>query len=335
MLVERKRKPSEAPHDVAVLVTPNTSPFELGVVTAVFGAHVRDQAPRHYALAVCTEEPGPVPLADGMTLSTEYGLSHLAGADTVIVCGVDDPGDPVSEALVRALRKADRRGARIVSTCTGAFTLAAAGLLDGRTATTHWLWTDALRERYPRVEVDPTPFYVQDGNIHTSAGSAASLDLCLQLLREDLGVEHANAIARRLVTPPHRDGGQAQYVEAPAAAPTKGADGVARTMRWALTHLTEPVTVRKLAQMAHMSERSYLRHFARATGTSPMRWLISQRIHASLPRLEHTNDPIEKLAASVGFESVVTYRHHFHRVMSTSPSAYRRTFRSTPQPQES
>lgn len=332
MVVQRKRTSNDL-HHVAVLVTPDTAPFELGVVTAVFGSYLWDEVPKNYALTVCAERPGPVPLADGMTLSTEHGLDQLAAAETVIVSSLNRPGAPVSDALVKALRAAHRRGARMVATCTGAFTLAAAGLLDGRRATTHWRWADMLHSRFPQVEVDARPLYVQDDNVFTSAGSAACLDLCLHLLREDFGAEHANAIARRLVVQPHRDGGQAQYVENAVVAPTEP-NGVTRSMRWALQHLTEPITVRALAQKARMSERSYLRHFARMTGSSPMRWLITQRVHASLPRLELSDMPIEDLAMSVGFESVVTYRHHFHRVMHTSPSAYRRTFRASAPPRD-
>jgi AraC family transcriptional regulator, transcriptional activator FtrA len=231
-----------------------------------------------------------------------------------------------SAEVVAALRLAHRRGSRMVSICSGAFALAAAGLLDGRRATTHWRYADTLQRRYPAVDVDPTPLYVDDGDVLTSAGCAAGLDLCLHLVRRDHGASVANAIARRLVVQPHRAGGQAQYIEAPMPADADDTR-VADSMTWALTRLAEPITVRILADRAHMSPRTYLRHFSRTTGTSPIRWLIVQRVQASLPLLETTDLPIEEVAATVGFERAVTYRHHFSQAMRTSPSAYRRTFR--------
>ncbi|MBB1246199.1 helix-turn-helix domain-containing protein [Streptomyces durbertensis] len=319
-----------ARHRVALLVTADSSPFELGVVTAVFGPYLPDLIPPRYELRVCAENATPVPLGAGASLSTPYGLDDLVEADTVVVPSSADLDTPPSERLLEALRAAHRAGARMVSTCTGAFTLAAAGLLDGRRATTHWRWAELLRARHPLVEVDPAPLYVDDGDVLTSAGSAAGLDLCLHLVRKDFGTEFANTVARRLVIQPHRDGGQAQYVEAPVGAPTAEDNGVARSMTWALEHLAEPVTVADLARRADMSERSYLRHFARTTGSSPIRWLVARRVRASLPMLESTRASIEEVAAAVGFESVVTYRHHFGRLMRTSPSAYRRGFRAAP-----
>jgi AraC family transcriptional activator FtrA len=216
---------------------------------------------------------------------------------------------------------------RLMVICTGAFALASAGLLDGRRATTHWLYADLLRRRYPRVHVDPTPLYVEDGGIFTSAGSAAGLDLGIHLVRQDHGAAVANLVARRLVVPPHRDGGQAQYIEAPAG---DGHDDgwVAASMAWALEHLGDHITVETLAKQANVSSRTYLRHFTKVTGTSPIRWLITQRLQACLPLLERTDLPIEHIARRVGFDTAVTFRHHFVRVMRTSPSAYRRAFTS-------
>ncbi len=231
-----------------------------------------------------------------------------------------------SPQIVRALRRAHDRGARIVSICSGAFALAAAGLLDHRPATTHWRYADLLRQRYPLVLLDPDVLYVTDGQVCTSAGSAAGLDLCLHLVREDHGPSIANAVARRLVIAPHRDGGQAQFIEAPIA-PDPTDDRVARSMAWALANLAQPLTVAALARQAHMSTRSYLRHFARCSGTSPIRWLIAQRIQASLPLLEQGDAPVDQIATAVGFDSAVTFRHHFARAMRTSPTGYRRGFR--------
>ncbi|SCF40403.1 transcriptional regulator, AraC family with amidase-like domain [Micromonospora purpureochromogenes] len=310
---------------VAVLAYPGMSVFETGIVTEVFGLPRPEFDVDWYALTVCAERPGPVPVVGGAALHTPYGLDMLAGAGTVIVPGVPDVTADPSPELVTALRRAHRAGARIMSICSGAFALAGAGLLDGRRATTHWRYADLLARRYPRVEVDPDVLYLDDGDVLTSAGSAAGLDLCVHVVRRDFGAAIANAVARRLVIPPHRDGGQAQFIEAPVPA-DPGDDRIARSMDWALAHLAEPLTVQRLARQAHMSSRTYLRQFARAAGTSPIRWLIDQRVRASLVLLESTGLPVAEVARSVGFDSAVTYRHHFGRAMRTSPSAYRRAF---------
>ncbi|WP_328424275.1 transcriptional regulator FtrA [Micromonospora sp. NBC_00389] len=320
------RRPA-AGHRVAVLAYPGMSVFETGIVTEVFGLPRPEFDVDWYDLVVCAERPGPVPVVGGASLHTPYGLAELAAAQTVIVPGVPDvTADPSSE-LVSALRRAHRRGARIMSICSGAFALAGAGLLDGRRATTHWQYAELLARRYPRVEVDPDVLYLDDGDVLTSAGSAAGLDLCVHVVRRDHGSAIANAVARRLVIPPHRDGGQAQFVEAPVTTDPDD-DRIAASIDWALAHLAEPLTVAQIAGRAHMSPRTYLRHFARATGTSPIRWLIDQRVRASLALLEETDGPVERIAGAVGFDTPVTYRHHFGRVMLTSPSAYRRAFRT-------
>jgi AraC family transcriptional activator FtrA len=275
---------------------------------------------------VCAERPGPLRAVGGATLGVAYGLRAFAAADTVVVVGVPDVRAAISLVLVAALRRAHRRGARLVSICSGAFALAGAGLLDGRRAATHWRYADVLRRRFPLVRVDADVLYVDDGDVLTSAGSAAGLDLCLHIVRADHGATVANAVARRLVIPPHRDGGQAQFIPAPVP-PDAEDDRVAESMTRALTRLHEPLTVATLAGRVHMSARTYLRRFRDSSGTSPMRWLIHQRVQASLPMLEHTAAPIEEVAAAVGFASPVTFRHHFGRAMRTSPSAYRATFR--------
>jgi AraC family transcriptional activator FtrA len=264
-------------------------------------------------------------------LQPAAGLRELAAADTVIVPGVENVHvDPAPEVL-DALRRAHARGARILSICSGAFALAAAGLLDGRRATTHWRYADVFRARFPHLELDPDVLYIADGDVWTSAGSAAGLDLCLHVIRTDHGAAVANAVARRLVIQPHRDGGQAQFIEAPMPV---GADDdrIAASLAWALARLREPLTLPDLARQAHMSPRTYLRHFTRATGTSPIRWLLRQRIQASLALLETTDAPIEQVAAAVGFDATVTYRHHFANAMRTSPSAYRQAFRTANTP---
>ncbi|WBB70561.1 transcriptional regulator FtrA [Micromonospora sp. WMMD812] len=316
-----------ADRSVTVLAYAGMSVFETGIVTEVFGLPRPEFDVDWYDLRVCAERPGPVPMVGGANLHTPYGLDVLAAARTVIVPGVPDVTADPSPALVAALRRAHRRGARIMSICSGAFALAGAGLLDGRRATTHWQYADLLARRYPAVDVDPDVLYLDDGDLLTSAGSAAGLDLCVHLVRRDHGAAIANAVARRLVIPPHRDGGQAQYIEAPVPDDPDD-DRIAGSIAWALAHLAEPLTVARLAGQAHMSTRTYLRHFARATGTSPIRWLIDQRVRASVALLETTDAPVEEIAATMGFDTPVTYRHHFGRAMRTSPSAYRRAFRT-------
>ncbi|GAA2859408.1 transcriptional regulator FtrA [Actinoplanes cyaneus] len=324
MLRIGKRGPS-----VTVLAFDGMSVFELGIVTEVFGLPRPEFDRPWYELTVCAETPGPVRVIGGASLHTPYGLDTFAAGETVIVPGVPDVHADSSPALVTALRAAHDRGARIMSICSGAFALAGAGLLDGRRATTHWRYAELLRDRHPSVEVDADVLYLDDGNVLTSAGSAAGLDLCLHVIRRDHGPAIANAVARRLVVQPHRDGGQAQFIEAPVTEDPAD-DRLTRSMEWALRNLAAPITVEVLARRAHMSARTYLRHFARATGTTPIRWLIGQRVHASLALLETTASPIEEVASTVGFDSPVTFRHHFTQTMRTSPSAYRRAFRAGP-----
>ncbi|MCK2217836.1 helix-turn-helix domain-containing protein [Actinomadura sp. ATCC 31491] len=313
------------PHRVAVLAFDGMAPFELGCVVELFGLPRPELDVPWYDLAVCAETAEPLRVVGGFTMRAEHGLDVLAEAATVIVPGVADVRGPVSPALVAALRRAHARGARLVSICSGAFALAAAGLLDGRPVTTHWRYAALLQERFPAARVNPSVLYVDDGDVLTSAGSAAGLDLLIHLVRTDHGPSVANTVARRLVVPPHREGGQAQFIEA-AVTPVGDDDAVARAMAWALEHLARPITVADLAGVATMSERSFIRHFRRQTGTSPLRWVIAQRVAASLPMLESTGVPVEEIGAAVGFESPVTFRRHFTRAMRTSPSAYRKAF---------
>jgi AraC family transcriptional activator FtrA len=313
---------------VSVLAYAGMSGFELGIVTEVFGLPRPELDVDWYDLTVCALSPEALPMVGRAQLSTPYGLAAFARADTLIVPGVSDVRADVPAELVAALRRAHRRGARIVSICSGAFALAAAGLLDGRRAATHWRYAELLARRYPAVAVDADVLYVDDGDVLTSAGSAAGLDLCLHIVRKDFGAAIANAVARRLVIQPHRAGGQAQFIEAPVD-PRAEDNRVAATMEWALSHLDREITVADLARRAHLSTRSYLRHFQQCTGTSPIRWLIERRVQASLAWLETSDASIEQIAARVGFATATTFRHHFGRVMRTSPSAYRRAFRSS------
>lgn len=305
------------------------SVFETGIVTEVFGLARPELDVTWYDLRVCSPTRRPLRLLGGATLRTPHGLDDFAAADTLIVPGVSDVHRPVGPAIVRALLQADERKARIISICSGTFALADAGLLNGRRATTHWRYVDVLRSRFPRIEVDPDVLYVDHGRILTSAGSAAGLDLCLHVVRKDFGARVANVVARRLVTQPHRDGGQAQFIEDPVSV-SEDDDRLGATMTWALAHLSRRISLADLADKAQMSERTYLRHFFKATGTSPIRWLIHQRVHASLPLLEASNESIEGVATKVGFETATTYRHHFSKTMRTTPSAYRAAFRGSP-----
>lgn len=317
-------------HTVAVYAFDGMSPFELGCVVEVFGLPRPELDVPWYELKVCAESAAPLRAVGGFTLATDCGMAEFVAADTVIVPAVADVRGEVSAGLVSALCSAYERGARVVSICSGVFALAAAGLLDNREATTHWRYANLLAERFPRVRVNPGVLYVDNGRVLTSAGSAAGLDLCLHLVRLDHGSTIANSVARRLVLPPHREGGQAQFIEA-AVRPIGEDDAVARSLEWALAHLAEPIAIADLAGVARMSARSYLRHFARATGTTPLRWLVSQRIAAARPLLESTDAPVEQVGAAVGFADAATFRHHFTRSVGTSPSAYRRTFRQVAQ----
>jgi AraC family transcriptional activator FtrA len=318
---------------VAVLAYAGMTAFEAAIAVEVLDLRWSDIAlpDDWYDVVHCAEEPGPVPVRGRAELHVPHGLDTLAAAHTVVIPSVADPTAEPSPRLVAALRDAHRRGARIVSICSGVFPVAAAGLLDGLPATTHWRYADLLRRRYPAVRVDAAQLYVDNGRVLSSAGCVSGIDLCLHLVRTDFGATMANAIARRLVVPPHRDGGQAPYVEQLPAGPAAGPDdAIARSLAWAQAHLAEPITLDALAARAAMSPRTYLRHFARDVGTSPIKWLIARRVQASLPLLETTEAPIEHVASAVGFDSAVTYRHHFARAMATSPTQYRRTFRRAP-----
>ncbi|MFD3596101.1 GlxA family transcriptional regulator [Nocardia sp. NPDC058640] len=316
---------------VSVLAYDGMTAFETGIVVEVFGLTWSDIDQPWYDLKICTETPDPIRVIGGATLTSPYGLAEFAAADTVVVPSVADPRAQTSPELIDALNLAHSNGSRIVSICSGAFALAAAGLLDGRRATTHWRYADLLRQRYPLVEVDPEPLYTDEGDILTSAGCAAGLDLALHLVRTDLGAAVANAVARRLVIQPHRTGGQAQYIESPL--PPEPLDApIARSLSWALEHLADPLGIPDLARVAGLSPRTYLRHFTRETGSTPSKWLTAQRIQAALAMLETTDAPIEEIATAAGFATPVTFRHHFAKAVRTSPSAYRRTFQTRKSP---
>ncbi|CAD5920202.1 MULTISPECIES: helix-turn-helix domain-containing protein [unclassified Streptomyces] len=310
---------------VALAVTDGMLHFELALACEVFGSHAPDAADSWYRLSLC----GPDAVRAGrFRLEPDLGLDGLVGAHTVIVPGWADIDQAPPADLVDAVRAAHEAGARVASLCTGAFVLAAAGLLDGRRATTHWAHTQVLAERHPRVTVDPDVLYVDDDTVLTSAGKAAAMDLCLHLVRLDHGSAVANTLARRLVVPPHRDGGQAQFVTTPVPAP--GGRPLADLFPWAMRRLDRQLTVEDLARQARMSSRHLGRHFKSATGTTPLQWLLVQRIRRAQELLETTDDTVDAIAAATGMGTATTLRRHFHRTVGVPPDAYRRTFRTRP-----
>ncbi|HET6855532.1 MAG TPA: helix-turn-helix domain-containing protein [Streptomyces sp.] len=323
-------------HTVAVAVVEDAGIslwelYELSIACTVFGIPHPDLADPWYDLRLCgsgSEGAGP---GTGFTLATPHGLDALVGADTVIVPSVPDPcvedGEDVPADLVEALRAAADSGARMVSLCTGAFALAAAGLLDGRRATAHWQHTAALAERHPKVIVDDSVLYTDDGDVLTSAGASAALDLCLHLVRRDLGARVANQLARRLVVPAHRAGGQAQFIDAPM--PPTDDDGLGPVLQWATTRLHEPLTVDDLAREARMSPRTFYRRLHEATGTTPLQWLLNQRLARAQSLLESTDLTVDQVGEESGLGTSANLRHHFTRAVGVSPTDYRRAFRST------
>jgi AraC family transcriptional activator FtrA len=317
---------SSAPR-VALLILEGAVLHDIGTATQVFGPRAsRPERPdQHYALTVCGARRGSVTTTSGLRLGVDAGLEALAGADLIVVPGTNPAAVPEQHRVFAALRAPHARGARVMSICTGAFVLAHAGLLDGRRATTHWAYCAPLAAAFPQVDVDPGVLYVDDGDILTSAGLAAGMDLCLHVLRNDFGADVANAVARWNVVPPHREGGQAQFIQAPVPAIADG--GLAATRAWALQRLREPLDVDALASHAHMSERTFTRRFRAETGLAPKQWLLAQRVQHARELLERTDLPIESVAAEAGFGSAANLRLHFQRATATRPTAYRATFR--------
>ena len=313
-------------HLVAIVVTPGTPLFELSVPIEVFGMNRIDLVDPWYDVRLCGLRPGRVEIDRGFSVDVKHGLDGLETADTVIVpSAVNMHGDPPAQ-LGAAIRAAHARGTRIASICSGAFVLAAAGILDDRRATTHWIYADELARRYPAVHVDASVLYRQDGRVFTSAGTAAGLDLCLELVRQDHGSAVANRLARRLVIPPHRAGGQAQYVETPLP---ETDHRFSELLEWALARLDRPLTLLDLAHAGHVSTRTLARRFHAALGTSPLRWLLAERIRRAQELLETTDKPIEQVSELVGFGRSSSLREHFLRTTGVSPLAYRRTFKAS------
>jgi transcriptional regulator GlxA family with amidase domain len=344
-------------NNVAVVALDRIEAFELGVVCEVFGLDRSDDGLPVYDFAVVAGEPGPIRCNAGFTISTPYGLDRLEEADLIAVPAVSDrrlgepqrvpglsphpvsPGRPIPELMARgaaesgqfppellaALRRAVDRGAWVLSVCSGVFVLGEAGLLDGRRCTTHWRHAAELSRRYPGAIVDPHVLYVDEAPVITSAGTGAGIDACLHLVRKVQGSRVANGIARRMVVPPHREGGQAQYINRPLA--EGGGGSLAPVLDWMAISLDRPLSVADLAAHAHMSPRTFARRFTQETGTTPLRWLTSQRVLLAQQLLEDTDDTVDAIAEHVGFGNSATLRHHFRAWRDTTPDAYRRLFR--------
>ncbi|MFH8366145.1 GlxA family transcriptional regulator [Streptomyces sp. NPDC018031] len=321
-------------HRVVVLALAGVIPFELGIPYRIFGKARAASGRPLYEVLTCGVEPGPVVTDADFTISVEHGPALLAEADTVVVPASHELGPAyeqgrLDEPLAGAFAHI-RPGTRMMSICTGSYVLAAAGLLDGRPATTHWSSADHFQRLFPNVRVDPDVLFVDDGDVLTSAGVAAGVDLCLHLVRRDHGAGIANDVARRSVVPPHRDGGQAQYIHRPVPEPRMATTTAARA--WALDRLDRPVSLRELAAQESMSVRTFTRRFREEVGTSPGQWLVQQRVARARHLLESTGLSVDQVARDAGFGSTASMRQHLQSAVGVSPTAYRRTFRAATGP---
>ncbi|AYN43612.1 helix-turn-helix domain-containing protein [Streptomyces dangxiongensis] len=312
--------------NVAVVLLDGVQPFELGVVCEVFGIDRSDDGLPVYDFAVVSAEGPSLGTHCGFTVSTPYGLERLEEADLIAVpAGQAYAERAFPEELLTALRRAVDRGTRVLSVCSGVFVLAAAGLLDGRRCAVHWHHAEQLARRYPRLEAEPDMLYVDEDPVITSAGTAAGIDACLHIVRKEQGPEVANKIARRMVVPPHRDGGQAQFIERPL--PKAPCDTVGEVLAWMEAHLDQEVTVEQLAARAHLAPRTFARRFQQETGTTPYRWILRQRVLLAQELLEGTDETMDAIAGRTGFGTAAALRHQFVRALGTTPQAYRRAFR--------
>ncbi|MGY6022940.1 GlxA family transcriptional regulator [Streptomyces spinosirectus] len=312
--------------NVAAVVLDGVNPFELAVVCEVFGIDRSDDGLPVYDFAVASAEGPVLNTRAGYSMNVAHGLERLEEADLIAVpAGARYGSRDFPPELLEALRRGVERGARVLSVCSGVFVLAAAGLLDDRRCAVHWHDADQLALAYPRLTVEPDVLYVDEDPVITSAGTAAGIDACLHIVRKEQGPEVANKIARRMVVPPHRDGGQAQYIERPL--PRSHGDTVAEVLVWMERHLDEEVTVEQLAARAHMSPRTFARRFQQETGTTPYRWILRQRVLLAQRLLEGTDETVDAIAWRAGFGNAAALRHQFVQAIGTTPNAYRRTFR--------
>ncbi|ATZ23517.1 GlxA family transcriptional regulator [Streptomyces lavendulae] len=310
-------------HRVAIVAQPGIRSFDLAVITEVWGPDRARVGVPPFELRRCALRTGPIELPGGLTLTPDRGLDWLSAADLVVVPALAEPADPTPEPVLAALRAAHARGVPVAALCAGAFVLAEAGLLDGRRAVTHWWLAPQLAARYPAVLVEEAPLFVEDDGLWTSAGVASGIDLCLHLVREAHGSEAAAAIARSMVTGPFRTGDHAQYLDRPTPSADRTAEALAAVRERALRRLHEPLDVATLARWAGMSPRSFARHFAAATGTTPHKWLLRHRLDEARKLLERTDHPVPEVARRAGFASEVTFRQHFGAHVGLSPRAYR------------
>ncbi|MFJ6617926.1 GlxA family transcriptional regulator [Kitasatospora sp. NPDC091335] len=313
--------------DVAVLALEGAHAFELGVFCEVFGIDRGDDAFPVYDFALVSATGDSVPTRHGFEVRARHGLERLASADLICVPAYD-PGVRQPDALADSLRAAVRRGARVLSICTGVFLLGQAGLLDGRRCTTHWRFTGELARRHPEARVESDVLYVDEDPVITGAGTAAAVDTCLHLIRKEHGSAVANALAHRMVAPPHRDGGQRQYRERPV--PRDRTGSLAPVLAWIEANLDRDLTVEAMARHAGLSPRTFARHFRQETGTTPLQWLTGQRVLLAQHHLETTHDPVAAIAHRAGFGSIDNLRHHFARRLGTTPQAYRHAFADPP-----
>lgn len=310
-------------HKVAVIALPDFVPFDLSIACEVFWRARSTEGKPAYQVKICGHTR--TVRSRHFDMRVAHGLDAVTRADTVIVPGMEEPADPVPESILAALRQAWKRGARIASICTGAFALAASGLLDGRRATTHWLCTASLQERYPKIMVEPDVLFVDEGRIITSAGSSAGLDMCLHLVHRDHGQAVAAQSARMAVAPLTRDGGQAQFIR---HEPPSSRSSLASLIDWISLNLHKPLNVDLLAQKAGMSPRTFARRFREQTGTTPLQWLVTVRVQRAKELLEESDMLIDQIAAQAGFDSPVTFRTRFRSVVGLTPTEYRRRFSS-------
>ena len=317
--------------DVVVIVYDGVSPFELGVVCESWGMDRSEMGLPTFDFAVCAPEPGTVHTSMGFELQVHHGLERVRSADLVVVPAVPRRA-PVPPAVLDVLRESHARGARVMSVCSGAFALGAAGLLDGRRCTAHWMQTDELAARFPRAKVVPEVLYVDDDRILTSAGTAAGIDASLYLWREEFGAAAASLVARRMVVPPQREGGQAQFIDNPV--PKCDGETLGPVLTWIVEHLEEGLPVEDLAARSAMSPRTFARRFRAETGTTPHAWITTQRVRRAEQLLEQTDRSVDQIADDVGFGNAATLRHHLARARGLSPQQYRRRFRTTA-PQQS
>lgn len=312
-------------HRVEILCLDGVVAFDLGVAAHVFGIAPGRAGGDAYAVSTCSPDGAEILTTSGFAIRPQGGLRALGRAQTIVVPGYADVLAPLPAAVERALGRAAARGTRVLSICTGAFALAHAGLLDGRRATTHWASAGILAERFPRVAVDVGALYVDEGQVLSSAGLSAGIDLCLHVVRRDLGTVAGAEVARRMVAAPHREGGQAQFVESP---PLAGDGTLEPTRRWAVERLAEPLDVTALARHAGVSPRTFARRFRAETGTTPLRWLLAQRVLEARRLLEQSDLAVERVAWRCGFGGAASLREHFRRATATTPTAYRRAFRT-------